>query len=75
MPFGAELQRDGKTRFRVWAPAQAFVHVELDGEPAAPQHREIWREGEIAPTGRHGPWSVRWAVRSARAQLGADDAR
>jgi maltooligosyltrehalose trehalohydrolase len=29
----------------------------------APQHREIWREGDVAPDGRHGPWSVRWAVR------------
>jgi malto-oligosyltrehalose trehalohydrolase len=33
----------------------------VDFEP--PQHREIWREGDVSPEGRFGPWSVRWAVR------------
>lgn len=29
LPFGAEVRADGKTRFRLWAPAQQRVHVEL----------------------------------------------
>jgi maltooligosyltrehalose trehalohydrolase len=33
MPFGAQLEPDGKTRFRLWAPAQARVRAELEGEP------------------------------------------
>jgi malto-oligosyltrehalose trehalohydrolase/4-alpha-glucanotransferase len=32
MPFGAELQAEGRVRFRLWAPPHAEVHVELDGE-------------------------------------------
>jgi maltooligosyltrehalose trehalohydrolase len=32
MPFGAELGLDGKTRFRLWAPARARVRAELDGD-------------------------------------------
>jgi malto-oligosyltrehalose trehalohydrolase/4-alpha-glucanotransferase len=32
MPFGAELQADGKVRFRLWAPPHREVHVEVDGE-------------------------------------------
>jgi malto-oligosyltrehalose trehalohydrolase len=31
MPFGAEIQDDGTTRFQLWAPAQARVEVELEG--------------------------------------------
>jgi malto-oligosyltrehalose trehalohydrolase/4-alpha-glucanotransferase len=33
MPFGAELQSDGRVRFRLWAPAHAAIRVELAGEP------------------------------------------
>jgi malto-oligosyltrehalose trehalohydrolase/4-alpha-glucanotransferase len=32
MPFGAELQADGRVRFRLWAPPHRDVQVELDGE-------------------------------------------
>ena len=31
MPFGAELQADGRVRFRLWAPPHREVHLELDG--------------------------------------------
>ena len=34
MPFGAELQDDGRVRFRVWAPPHREVQVELDGATA-----------------------------------------
>ena len=30
MPYGAELQGDGRTRFRLWAPDAAQVRLELD---------------------------------------------
>jgi malto-oligosyltrehalose trehalohydrolase len=33
MPFGAELEPDGKTRFRLWAPAHARVRAEIEGDP------------------------------------------
>src|SRR5215472_14480516 len=32
MPFGAELQADGRVRFRLWAPPHRQVEIELDGE-------------------------------------------
>jgi maltooligosyltrehalose trehalohydrolase len=32
MPFGAELQGDGSTRFRLWAPAQDTVRLEIEGD-------------------------------------------
>ncbi len=31
MPFGAELQPDGKVRFRVWAPEARTLHLDLEG--------------------------------------------
>jgi maltooligosyltrehalose trehalohydrolase len=41
MPFGAELQPDGKVRFRLWAPAQARVSLVLDDSRAErPLHRQ-----------------------------------
>jgi len=36
MPFGAALLRDGRTRFRLWAPAAAQVEVCLTGSGSAP---------------------------------------
>ena len=30
MPYGAQLQRDGRTRFRLWAPDAAQVRLEVD---------------------------------------------
>jgi malto-oligosyltrehalose trehalohydrolase/4-alpha-glucanotransferase len=32
MPFGAELEADGRVRFRLWAPPHDEVRIELDGE-------------------------------------------
>ncbi|GIX28168.1 MAG: malto-oligosyltrehalose trehalohydrolase [Burkholderiales bacterium] len=31
MPFGAEVQGDGRTRFRLWAPSAREVDLELEG--------------------------------------------
>ena len=45
MPFGAELQADGRVRFRLWAPPHREVQIELDGETAAMQPAgEGWHE-------------------------------
>jgi malto-oligosyltrehalose trehalohydrolase len=33
MPFGAEVQRDGRVRFRLWAPAAKQVDLCLEQEP------------------------------------------
>ena len=35
MPFGAELQADGRVRFRLWAPPHREVQIELDGKTVA----------------------------------------
>ncbi|HEY7868448.1 MAG TPA: malto-oligosyltrehalose trehalohydrolase, partial [Methylomirabilota bacterium] len=47
MPFGAELQPDGTTRFRLWAPAAERVDLLLEdralGDPATPDS-EGWVE-------------------------------
>ena len=32
MPFGAQVTPDGRTRFRLWAPAQDHVALAVDGE-------------------------------------------
>ena len=32
MPYGAQLQGDGRTRFRLWAPDVGQVELELDGD-------------------------------------------
>ncbi len=34
LPFGASLQADGSTRFRLWAPDREAVGLEVDGLPA-----------------------------------------
>jgi malto-oligosyltrehalose trehalohydrolase/4-alpha-glucanotransferase len=45
MPFSAELQADGRVRFRLWAPPHREVQVELDGETVAMQPvGEGWHE-------------------------------
>ncbi|OGA38296.1 MAG: malto-oligosyltrehalose trehalohydrolase [Betaproteobacteria bacterium RIFCSPLOWO2_12_FULL_68_19] len=60
MPFGAELRRDGGTRFRLWAPAAARVELELLGpavralapmQPAAGGWHEV--SARDAPAGTH----------------------
>jgi len=40
LPFGAELTTAGHTRFRLWAPAQSRVLLEIDGLAALPMRRD-----------------------------------
>jgi maltooligosyltrehalose trehalohydrolase len=50
MPFGAEFDRDGDTRFRLWAPSASSVELEFVGERAgshgfpAPSSSDGWYE-------------------------------
>ena len=48
LPFGATLVSSNRTRFRLWAPAQQRVAVELEGQPAVAMTRsaEGWFETE-----------------------------
>ncbi len=52
LPFGARLVSPDRTRFRLFAPAQQHVEVEIDGESKRPMRRseEGWFEAE-APCG------------------------
>ena len=38
LPFGAELQADGTTLFRLWAPSAEHVTLERDGHVSEPMH-------------------------------------
>src|SRR5256885_12208979 len=38
-PFGANLLPNGRTRFRLWAPAQEAVSVAIEGGPLVPMAR------------------------------------
>ena len=40
LPFGAEVQDDGTTRFRLWAPSVPQVALELDGRDPVPMQAE-----------------------------------
>jgi maltooligosyltrehalose trehalohydrolase len=40
LPFGAELQDDGATLFRLWAPDATVVKLEIEGQPPAPMQRD-----------------------------------
>ncbi|WP_144183627.1 malto-oligosyltrehalose trehalohydrolase [Elioraea rosea] len=54
LPFGAELQDDGTTRFRLWAPSAAAVALEIDGHGSLPMHTdgEQWFSlRTVAPAG------------------------
>jgi malto-oligosyltrehalose trehalohydrolase len=50
LPFGATLLGEGRTRFRLWAPAQQSVSVEIDGGKAWPMQRRSggWFDSEVA---------------------------
>ena len=52
LPFGATLLSPDRTRFRLWAPAQRTVAVEIDGAATVPmaRGRDGWFESE-APCG------------------------
>lgn len=49
LPFGAALQDDGRTLFRLWAPAQPKVWVEFGAGPLAPMRRihDGWFEATV----------------------------
>ena len=56
LPFGAELQPDGRTRFRLWAPMCARVELELrDQQPVAmqPEADGWFTITTLAPPGTH----------------------
>jgi malto-oligosyltrehalose trehalohydrolase/4-alpha-glucanotransferase len=46
MPFGAEVQPDGRVRFRLWGPSHERIGLELDGETPVPMQAigEGWHE-------------------------------
>src|SRR4051794_7678778 len=48
LPFGATLLTEDRTRFRLWAPGQRHVSLELDGK-LSPMHRlpDGWFEAEV----------------------------
>jgi maltooligosyltrehalose trehalohydrolase len=47
LPFGATLLGNGRTRFRLWAPAQTKVSVAIEGGPTVPMRRDgEWFETE-----------------------------
>ncbi len=50
LPFGATVQADGSTRFRVWAPSVPAMALVLDG--AAPEPMHAAGEGWFAATAR-----------------------
>src|SRR5262245_28758053 len=39
LPFGAQLLPDGRTLFRLWAPSQARVVIEIDGRDEVSMRR------------------------------------
>jgi malto-oligosyltrehalose trehalohydrolase len=48
LPFGANLAESGRTRFRIWAPAQEGISVWVDGMAQLPLRRSAdgWFDGE-----------------------------
>lgn len=50
LPFGATLIAPDRTRFRLWAPAEQQVTIEIEGQSAVPMTRSAkgWFEGEAS---------------------------
>jgi malto-oligosyltrehalose trehalohydrolase len=50
LPFGAILLGNGRVRFRLWAPAQEEVSLQIEGGPSHPMRREEggWFAAEIS---------------------------
>ena len=50
LPFGAKLIEDGRTRFRLWAPRQVQVSLQIEERDPAPMRRLPggWFEAEAA---------------------------
>jgi maltooligosyltrehalose trehalohydrolase len=69
--FGANLLADGRTRFRLWAPAQQTVAVAVEGGPIVPMTRSAdgWFE-VVAPC----PAGTRYRYRLADGTLVPDPA-
>jgi maltooligosyltrehalose trehalohydrolase len=40
LPFGATLRNPERTSFRLWAPAQQSVALEIEGRDAVPMARQ-----------------------------------
>ena len=62
LPFGATLISSDRTRFRLWAPSQDHVAVEIEGQPAVAMTRstEGWFEAH-APCGAGARYRYRLA--------------
>jgi malto-oligosyltrehalose trehalohydrolase len=60
LPFGATLIGNGRTQFRLWAPAQEKVSVEIEGTAPVPMQRiaDGWFEG-VAPCGAGAKYRYR----------------
>jgi malto-oligosyltrehalose trehalohydrolase len=77
-PFGARLMEGGGTRFRLWAPAQEQVWVEIEGGAMLSMERlaDGWFEGE-APCGADAAYRYRLqdglAVPDPASRAQADD--
>ena len=56
MPFGAQMESDGRVRFRIWAPAVEDMRVELSGveEPLAMQRQPLGWHELVTDRARHG---------------------
>ena len=66
MPFGAELEPDGRTRFRLWAPACAKVGLVVREDPGRPMQRlaDGWFELLVdAPPGTPYRFGIDGALR------------
>ncbi|HUX23081.1 MAG TPA: malto-oligosyltrehalose trehalohydrolase [Burkholderiales bacterium] len=70
MPFGAQLQHDGSTRFRLWAPGAARMDLETTSGGVASVMAMTaldagWFEAHVA----HAPAGTRYAYRSGDTRL------
>jgi malto-oligosyltrehalose trehalohydrolase len=78
LPFGANLIDENRTEFRLWAPAQEQVSVEIEGGAPLPMRRlpDGWFEGE-APCGANTAYRYRLqsglAVPDPASRAQADD--
>lgn len=56
MPFGAEMEPDGRVRFRLWAPAASEMRLELSGidEPLLMERQPLGWHELLTDRARHG---------------------
>ena len=62
MPFGAEVQEDGCTRFRLWAPAARMVDLWLDDQGRS-HPMALSAEGWAEIVTREAPAGTRYRFR------------